>query len=221
MAETRSVTGAGHEPESEPEPAAAAASPPEDPFGEGTPATARLRDGSAVTLRVVEAADAERLRAFLAALGLEARRLRFFTGGVDVEAIARSVTATGPDRIGVLALDAAGEVVGHALCVTLEEGTGEVAVEVADGLHGQGLGTILLELVAELAERRGTDTLVAAVLPDNAAMLEVFRDAFGAVAHFHDGTDTFRFPAAAWRAARRRYPQPFLRPGSISPRSSA
>ncbi len=128
---------------------------------------------------------------------------------------------TGPDRIGLLAVAPDGAVIGHALCVDMGEETAEVAVEVADGLHGRGLGTILIGRLAELAEQHGTRMLVAAVLPDNAAMLDVFRDAFGAVPHFGEGTETVRFPASAWRDARRRYPQAFLRPGSISPRSSA
>ena len=187
----------------------------------GAPLCVRLRDGSTATLRLVTAADESRLRDFLSGLCLESRRLRFFTGGVDLEGVVRSVAQSGPDRIGLLAIAPDGAVIGHALCVDLDAQTAEVAVEVADGLHGQGLGTILIERLAELAERRGTRTLVAAVLPDNAEMLDVFRDAFAAKPHFKDGTETVRFPASAWRAARRRYPQPFLRPGSIKPRSSA
>jgi len=188
---------------------------------EDAPLTVQLRDGSVAQLRPLTAADEPRLREFLAGLCLEARRLRFFTGGVDLDGVARSVAQGGPDRIGLLATSPEGAVLGHALCVDLDSRTAEVAVEVADDLHGQGLGTILIERLAELAERRGTRTLVAAVLPDNSEMLDVFRDAFGAVPHFEQGTETVRFPTSAWRAARRRYPQPFLRPGSIKPRSSA
>jgi ribosomal protein S18 acetylase RimI-like enzyme len=72
-------------------------------------------------------------------------------------------------------------------------------------MHGQGLGTILIERLAEIAERRGVRTLVAEVLPENEAMLEVFRDGFDAAIRWTDGVDSVEFPSAAWRLARTRY----------------
>lgn len=50
-------------------------------------------------------------------------------------------------------------------------------------------------------------TFVAEVLPENRAMLDVFRDGFDAHVRFHDGTDTAEFPTAAWRLARERFEQ--------------
>lgn len=55
-----------------------------------------------------------------------------------------------------------------AVCVELDDASAELAVEVADRLHGQGLGTILIEQLAAAAERLG---------------------GFQAHATFHDGTD--------------------------------
>ncbi len=89
----------------------------------------------------------------------------------------------------------------------LDEQRAEVAVEVADHLHGRGLGTILIERLAAVAEARGITRFVAEVLPDNSAMLDVFRDGFDAQLHFHDGTDTAEFPTAAWRLAHERFAQ--------------
>ena len=55
-------------------------------------------------------------------------------------------------------------------------GSAEVAFEVADAWQGRGVGTILLGAVAERAAAEGIDTLTAIVLPENHAMIHVFRD---------------------------------------------
>ena len=143
---------------------------------EGRPCQVRLRNGERVTVRAVTPADEPALADFLASLCLEARRMRFFSGGVDVATMARYAAAGGPERAGLLALDQSASVVGHAFYVELAPGRAEVAVEVADRLHGHGLGTILIERLAQLAERRGITRFSAEVLPDNRAMLDVFRD---------------------------------------------
>lgn len=174
--------------------------------GRVLPMTAHLRDGSQVRIRAVHEHDREALGEFLCSLSLEARRLRFFTGGVDIGKIAAAVGAVGPDRLGLVAIDAADEIVGHTLAIALDDRSAEVAVEVADELHEKGLGTILLERLAQLAERRGVERLVAEVLPENRAMLEVFRDGFDAVVRSEDGVDGVEFSTRAWRAARRRFP---------------
>jgi GNAT superfamily N-acetyltransferase len=168
---------------------------------------ATLRDGRTVAIRRSTPADERALREFLEGLCLEARRLRFFTGAVDVERAAREGVA-GPNQVGLLALGEDGELLGHALFIALP-GPGplraEVAVEVADQLHGLGLGTILIERLSEIAERRGIERLVAEVLPDNREMLEVFEDGFDATVEWEDGIERIEFPASAWRLAHARY----------------
>ncbi len=174
----------------------------------GGPLRTRLRDGSPVVVREVADGDLRALSSFLAGLSLEARRLRFFTGGIDTARIAPAIAATGPGRLGLIASDADGTILGHALSIELGDGRAEVAVEVADAMHGLGLGTILVERLAQLDEQRGVHTLVAQVLPDNREMLDVFRDGFDARVSWREGVDAVEFPAAAWRLARRRYPPP-------------
>jgi GNAT superfamily N-acetyltransferase len=120
--------------------------------------------------------------------------------------MAHNVAATGPGRLGLLALDDEGTIVGHAVAISLSNGRAEVAVEVSDELHGEGLGTILIERLAELAETRGIDTVIAQVLPDNHAMLDVFKRGFDASVRWSEGVDLVEFPTSAWRLARARYP---------------
>ncbi len=167
-----------------------------------------MRDRSRVTIRLSTTDDEPALFGFLARLCPDARRLRFFTGAVDVGEAAHLSAESDPHRAGLLAFNEDGDLVGHALYIqfgTNEPSRAEVAVEVADELHGLGLGTILIERLGEIAERRGIGTFIAEVLPDNDAMLDVFRDGFDAEVHWREGIESVEFPTAAWRLAHERY----------------
>lgn len=171
------------------------------------PELVRLRDGSRVTVRTVCEQDEPALRSFLAGLCAQARYLRFFTGGADVTSAAHLAAAASPDRYGLLAHDETGSLVGHALYIQLDDTRAEVAVEVADHLHDRGLGTILIERLASVAEENGISRFIAEVLPQNHAMLDVFRDGFDAHVALRDGSEAVEFPTSAWRTARERFPE--------------
>jgi GNAT superfamily N-acetyltransferase len=59
--------------------------------------------------------------------------------------------------------------------------TAEVAFAVEDRFQGHGLGTALLDRLAVLARARGFTRFEAVTLPDNARMLDMFRDSGFAV----------------------------------------
>lgn len=166
---------------------------------------ARLRDGAPVTIREVEPADEAHLRTFLGDLGLKARRMRFFSAAADLGAAARWDAATGPDHHGLIAFDESGQVAGHAAWALLAPGRAEVAVEVADRLHGRGLGTMLVARLAADAQERGIGTLQAEVLPENEEMLVCFRDGFDARVEFAGSSYLVTFPTAAWQLAQERF----------------
>ncbi len=166
----------------------------------------RLRDGSRVTVRPATAADEPALRAFLTGLCLEARRLRFFSGAVDIGSAAHLAATTDARHYGLIAHDEEGVLVGHATYVKLDETRAEVAVEVADHLHGRSLGTILIERLAIVAEQRGITHFVAEVLSENRAMLDVFREGFDARVVRHEGPEErVEFLTSGWRLARERF----------------
>ena len=81
----------------------------------------------------------------------------------------------------------------------------EVAFAVADDFQGQGVGTRLLEQLAESAAEAGITTFVADVMPDNAPMLRVFEDAgFDVSRRLESGTTEVRLtiaPTQTYRAA--------------------
>ena len=137
-----------------------------------------LRDGSTVHVRDIRRDDLEGLRTLLEGMSPEARRLRFFTSGADVESAAQWAAAIGErDGLGVLAT--AGDparVVGHADYERIDDRRAEIAFEVADALRGKGLATILMAHLAGAARAAGISTFVAEVLPENRRMLEVFRE---------------------------------------------
>lgn len=166
---------------------------------------ARLRDGAAVTIREVGPGDEARLHTFLGDLGLKARRMRFFSAAADLGAAARWDADTGSDHRGLIAFDESGQVAGHAAWARLAPDRAEVAVEVADRLHGRGLGTMLLARLAADAEARGITALQADVLAENEEMLICFRDGFDAHVALDGSGYLVTFPSAAWRLAQERF----------------
>ncbi len=110
-----------------------------------------------------------------------------------------------PERFGLVAHDELGSLVAHATYIPIDATRAEVAVEVADHFHARGLGTILIERLAETAATRGIVKFTAEVLHDNREMLHVFRDGFDAQTVFHEGTETVEFPTSAWLLARERF----------------
>jgi acetate---CoA ligase (ADP-forming) len=166
----------------------------------------RLRDGSSVTIRPATAADEPALHTFLMGLCLEARRLRFFSEAVNIGSAAHLAATIDTRHYGLIAHDEEGVLVGHATYVKLDETRAEVAVEIADYLHGRGLGTILIERLAIIAEQNGITHFVAEVLCENRAMLDVFREGFDARVVRQEGPDLgVEFLTASWRLARERF----------------
>jgi GNAT superfamily N-acetyltransferase len=166
----------------------------------------RLRDGSSVRVRPVSVEDEPVLRSFLNGLCLEARRMRFFTGAANMAFAAHLGAAADAEHRGLIAHDETGMLVGHATYVKLDETRAEVAVEVADHLHGRGLGTILIERLAAIAERNGITHFIAEVLAENRAMLDVFREGFdGRVVRNQGSEKTVEFLTSGWRLAHARF----------------
>ena len=66
--------------------------------------------------------------------------------------------------------------VGHGAYVSSAPDRAEVAFAIADEMQGQGLGTILLAHLAEVAQDNDVSVFVAEVMPRNHRMIEVFRE---------------------------------------------
>jgi RimJ/RimL family protein N-acetyltransferase len=81
-------------------------------------------------------------------------------------------------HVALIALREAGGksmIVGGARYVAENQRQAEVALMVIDEYQGQGIGGLLLRHLIAIARASGLRELVAMVLPDNAAMLSIFR----------------------------------------------
>nr|WP_274997427.1 GNAT family N-acetyltransferase [Promicromonospora iranensis] len=159
-----------------------------------------LRDGSTTHVRPIRPEDSDALQRFQMAQSERSTYLRFFaalqripermlTQLVTVDHVRRAALVAvrpgtgGEDIVGVARYDVVDDQPGRR--------TAEVAFNIADALQGQGLGSVLLEHIAAAARERGVHRFVAEVLPQNRAMLGVFREAGYAVEqHLDDGVVT-------------------------------
>jgi hypothetical protein len=64
---------------------------------------------------------------------------------------------------------------GHGFFAAIDDDLVEIAFAVSPALQGQGLGSVLLAQVAERAAEDGFARIVADVLPENHAMISMFR----------------------------------------------
>jgi acetyl coenzyme A synthetase (ADP forming)-like protein len=136
-----------------------------------------LADGGSAHLRPVAAADQTKLRELYESLSDESRYRRFFSPA-SVELAGR----IGPrvdvdDRHFGLIAEIGDRIVGVADYYGAIDGVAEVAFTVRDEEQGRGLGTLLLDHLAEIASDRGIRFFTAQVLARNAPMRNVFRDA--------------------------------------------
>jgi GNAT superfamily N-acetyltransferase len=139
-------------------------------------------DGSVGFVRQAVATDRPAVAAMYNGASEESRYTRFFTlGRQAVEGHLDRLFGPESRSIAFIALRS-GRVVGIVDIEPEGSGEAEIAFMVGEGVHGIGVGTLLLERAVEYAEKSGVVTLVADVLAINHAMLEVFRESGFAVA---------------------------------------
>jgi acetyl coenzyme A synthetase (ADP forming)-like protein len=170
-----------------------------------------LRDGSTVRLRAVRETDAEAIVDLFAGLSERSLYYRFMTTHRVDLAEARRIAVSDPSNVLIVAER------GHGLCgiagyyrAATKPERAEVAFAVADALQGHGLGTRMLERLAEIGRDRGVRAFDAYVLGDNLAMMDVFLQSGFALTQgleqgvFHIALDlapTAQFESAAGRRA--------------------
>jgi acetate---CoA ligase (ADP-forming) len=207
---------------------------PASPEAKGAVADVILRDGSTLRLRAPARDDAGALVAFFEGLSEHSRYLRFHGARrVDAALVEPFLEPDWADRgalIGVLAGEAGDErTVALAEYARLRDPkAAEVAFTVADEFQGRGAATRLLEQLAIRAADVGIERFVAEVLPENSAMLGVFRDAGFEVSRILGGGEVeVRFPIASTQQFRARVEErdhvavvaslrPFFMPASVA-----
>ena len=135
-----------------------------------------LRSGSTLRLRPIRREDAAALSDFERRLPSDSVYFRFFgLDGPDPEAAAAASDVDYRDRYGYVG-DGAGRIVAvaHYRRDAADPARAEVTFAVEEPLRGQGVGTRLLERLAEIARARGIETFEARAPAPNPRMLDVF-----------------------------------------------
>ena len=169
-----------------------------------------LRDGSTVHLRPIRSDDDGRLLDLLHRMSEEALYYRFLSVPRIDQEKAEEMVRVDLERQRVLVAEYGGDIVATAgYYVSTHADRAEVAFAVADAWRGRGIGTRMLECLAEIGRRSGIRTFDAYVLGENRRMIEVFRESGFAVTRqmdhgvFHVSLDLEMSPAFTERAAER------------------
>ena len=143
---------------------------------------ATLRDGTPVHIRAIRADDHDEEAAFVQRMSPESRYFRFFEVKRDlteaeieyfteidfVNHVALVVTRAQPSAPAFVGIGR------YIIGRDSPPDSAEIAFAVDDGLHGQGVGTLLLHHLSAIARANGLKEFRATVLSQNRAMLEVF-----------------------------------------------
>jgi acetyl coenzyme A synthetase (ADP forming)-like protein len=137
-----------------------------------------VRDGSTIRLRPVRPDDAPALRELHERLSAESQYFRFFAPSAGSPSEVARLLRAGDQGQFVLVAESGGRLSGVASysCDPSLPHRAEVAFTIADVLQGRGVGTRMLEMLAEIARDHGIRIFDAYVLQDNDRMMRVFID---------------------------------------------
>jgi aminoglycoside phosphotransferase/GNAT superfamily N-acetyltransferase len=148
-------------------------------------ATITAKDGTAVRVRLIRPDDVQNLITIFDHMGPESRYQRFHRNLehppeaqvlTEAERIAQARPEQQQGLIGIADLPGEPDApIGVARYVVLEPGVAEVAMSVRDDCHGLGIGTRLLQLIAEQAREAGIRRLTGEILNENEAVWIVLK----------------------------------------------
>ena len=139
-----------------------------------------LRDGRPVTIRAIRHDDRADMLAAFGRSSMQSIQRQFFVPkkGFSEREIAFFLDIDFESHVALVAqIDEDGHpiIAGGGRFIVVQPGRAEIAFIVVDDYQGQGIGTILMRHLAVLAREAGLEELIAEVLPENTAMLKVFR----------------------------------------------
>jgi len=158
-----------------------------------------LKDGTAVFIREVKEEDREELFRLYSCLSDESLCFRFFSRPTEYglrEFVEKAVKVDFRNSVGIVAIYG-NRIVGHAEYRALSKDRAEVAFAVSDDFQDRGVGTAMLGVLAEIAEKNGIEIFEANVRSDNHRMIKLFRDSgFPVKTHVKYGTIVVEMPTA-------------------------
>ena len=142
----------------------------------------RLRDGTQVILRPIRPEDEPIEAELIKNLSEESKRFRFFYVIKDIthDLLVRFCNIDYDREMAIIAeyTDSGGKKrnvgVGR-LIMDPSRRRGEFAVVVADDFQGKGLGTKLVDMLIQIADEKGLESIYGIVMPENTKMIELCR----------------------------------------------
>jgi ribosomal protein S18 acetylase RimI-like enzyme len=139
-----------------------------------------LRDDRPIAIRALRRDDRAGMLAAIGRTSMQSLQRRFFVPkkGFSEREIAFFLEIDFESHVAIvaeIAEDGHSVIAGGARYILLQPGQAEIAFVVVDAYQGQGIGTILMRHLAVLARDAGLNELVAEVLPENTAMLKLFK----------------------------------------------
>jgi RimJ/RimL family protein N-acetyltransferase len=140
----------------------------------------RLRDGRPIEIRALHPDDRDEMLVAVGRISSQSLRRRFFVPkkGFSEQEIAFFLNIDFENHVALVAqIDEDGRpaIAGGGRYIVVRPGQAEIAFMVVDAYQGQGIGTALMRHLAAMARDAGLNELIAEVLPQNTAMLKVFR----------------------------------------------
>jgi acyl-CoA synthetase (NDP forming)/GNAT superfamily N-acetyltransferase len=165
-----------------------------------------LSDGTAVHLRQIRPEDAPAIVEFHSRMSDRTRYLRYFSPypRIPERDLKRFVNVDHHDREAFVIVSGSQiTAVGRYERLGAESAEAEVAFVVEDAHQGRGIGSVLLEHLADAARQNGITRFVAEVLPENGGMLRVFSDfGYQVQRKYADGVVHLEFPIAPTEKSR-------------------
>jgi GNAT superfamily N-acetyltransferase len=157
-----------------------------------------LRDGTLLQMRFLRQTDREGLIALFKRCSPETIRYRFLrmVTSLPDSQLDQLVSVDGRRHVALVITQNENIVaVGRYFALDEQPGTAEVSFLVEDAMQRKGIGTILLDALAEFAREHGITRFAADVLADNHLMLSVFRKTgYALTANISYGVTHLEFP---------------------------
>jgi ribosomal protein S18 acetylase RimI-like enzyme len=139
-----------------------------------------LNDGNQIEIRALRREDEADMLAAIGKASAQSLQRRFFVMKRHFSDKERAffMDIDFKNHVAIVALaDESGHkvIVGGGRYIVFEPGRAEMAFVVVDTWQGRGVGSILLRHLVKIARVAGLNELTAEVLPENAAMIKVFR----------------------------------------------
>jgi len=137
-----------------------------------------LRNGRRIEIRALRPDDRDELLAAVGRTSTQSLYRRFFAArkSFTEQEVAFFLNVDFMSHVALVAVQEED----HAICgggryIVVQPGKAELAFVVVDQYQGQGIGAALFRHLITIARAAGIKEFIAEVLPENAAMLKVFR----------------------------------------------